>query len=302
MSKNQKALYHPKYWPFWFIIGLLWLFAKLPYRILLKIGAKTGNVIRWVSPKSRKIAEINLQLCFPELTPAERENLLKKNFESMGISLFEMALAWWAPPRKIQALAHVQGGEHLEKALKKGKGVIFCSPHLLSLELSGRLYSLQQPFAVMYRPQKQLVLDKLARYYREQSYDRVIPREDLRGMLRYLKNNGIVWYTPDIDAGIRNSIFVPFFGINAATITMTARLVAISGAQVIPGIFYRREDGSGYDMCMEPALENYPTGDLEADTLRINQVLEEAIRRRPEQYLWSYKRFKTRPEGEPRFY
>lgn len=302
MSKKQKPLYHPKYWLFWLIIGFLWLLAKLPYRVLLKMGAGMGNMIRCTSTKTRKIVEINLQLCFPELAPAERENLLKKNFESMCIALFEMALAWWAPGRKLQSMRHVHGLEHLENALKKGKGVIFCSAHFLSLELCGRLFSLKTPFAVMYRPQKQPVLDKLARYYRAKFYERVIAREDLRGMLKYLKSNGVVWYTPDIDGGLKNSIFLPFMGVEAATITMTARLATISGAEVVPIFCYRRDDGSGYDICIEPALENYPTGDVEADTLRINQIIETAIRKKPEQYLWQYKRFKTRPEGETRFY
>jgi KDO2-lipid IV(A) lauroyltransferase len=302
LDKSSHSVYHPKHWPVWFLVGLCRLLILLPYPTLIKTGRWMGHQIARFSGKARKTTAINLKLCFPELSPEERETLLKKNFESVGIAVLEMCLAWWGSDSKLRGLCHVHGREHLEKALQKGKGVIFCSAHLLTVEIAGRLLIPEIPFTVMYRPQKNLVLDKLAYYHRKKMYKNIIARDDLRGMLKCLKANKVIWYSPDVDAGVKNSIFVPFFGISAATVTATTRLTEISRAAVVPIFFYRRDDGLGYDICIEPMLENYPSGNVEQDTLRINQVLETAIRKKPEQYLWQYKRFKTRPAGEKRFY
>jgi Kdo2-lipid IVA lauroyltransferase/acyltransferase len=306
MSKKRnlstRSAYHPKYWIIWLLVGLFRLILFLPYPVLLKLGHGIGHMLLRFSGKSEKTARINLALCFPELSLAERETLLRKNFESAGIAVFEMGLAWWGSESKLRHLGHIHGMKHLEQALQKNKGVIFCGAHFLTLELIGRLLIPHLPFAVMYRPQKNPVLDKLAYYYRKKMYQKIIARDDLRGMLKWLKANKIVWYTPDIDAGLKNSIFVPFFGIQAASITATSRLAEISQAVVVPIFYYRRDNESGYDICIEPALENFPSGSLEQDTLRINQIIETAVRKKPEQYLWQYKRFKTRPNGEQRFY
>jgi len=157
-------------------------------------------------------------------------------------------------------------------------------------------------FAVMYRPAKNKVFDALAYHYRKNLYAKIIARHDLRGMLTWLKANQVIWYTPDVDAGTKNSVFVPFFGVPAASITATTRLADMTQAAVMPIFFYRRDDFSGYDICIEPMLENFPSGNIEHDTLRINQIIETAVRKKPEEYLWQYKRFKTRPNNEKRFY
>ncbi len=298
-----KGLLHPRQWPVWLAVGLLWLLAQLPYRWLLKLGEGiVGKLLYHFSSKARRTAETNLALCFPELTAVQRKNLLKQNFAATGISLLETALAWWGKEQRLCHLLKVHGMEHLEQALAKGNGVILCSAHFMSLELAGRLLAMQQPFAVIYRPQKNILLDKLAKRYRQKIYQRIIARGDLRSMLKYLKHKGVVWYTPDIDAGLNNSVFVPFFNIPAATITATSRLAQLSQAQVIPTFPFRRQDGTGYDIYMHAPLTHYPSGDSEQDARRLNQIIETAIEQAPEQYLWQYKRFKTRPLGEKRFY
>jgi KDO2-lipid IV(A) lauroyltransferase len=293
---------HPRYWPLWLALGLLRLLNHLPYTTQMKWGRKLGRLMLPLSTKMRHIAEVNLQLCFPEKTPAEREQLLQKNFESAGMTFFETGLAWWGNDKKFDSLLRVHGREHLERALQKGKGVIFCSAHFMCLELCGRLLSKELSFSVMYRPQKNPVLDLLVKRARKRYYESTIAREDLRGMLRALKKNTIVWYSADIDAGEKNSVFVPFFGVPAATITATSRLAKISGAEIVPVFFYRRHDDSGYDLYIDPALQNYPTDDEKQDALRMNQIIEQAVLKKPEEYLWQYRRFKTRPHGEPRFY
>lgn len=292
----------PRFWPIWLILGLLRLIVLLPIKWQLQIGRSLGQFLSYLPTKMRSTTEVNLALCFPELSVAERTALLRKNFESVGMGAIETALGWWAPNAKLSHLAHITGAEHLAAALKKGKGVIFCSAHFTTLEVIGRLFALQFPIAVMYRPQKNALVEEITRKSLQKHYLKVIAREDIRGMLRCLKQNIPIFYTPDVDAGAINSVFVPFFGISAASITATSRYAKMSGASVIPSFFYRRADNSGYDIVLQPAIADFPSENLEQDITRINQIIETAIRRCPEQYLWQYKRFKTRPNDEKRFY
>jgi len=297
-----KPLLKPRYLLSWTLVGLLRLFAFLPYGVLMHLGKTLGYLLSFFPSRIKDTTQINLALCFPELSLIEQKKLLKKNFISVGIGVMETALAWFAPTKKLAHLGHIQGLEYVHQAIAEGKGAILVSPHFTTLQISGRLLSLKQPFAVVYRRQKNPVINYVTEKNLNKYYCRTIPRGDLRSMLRCLEENIPVWYTPDVDAGLRNSIFVPFFGIQAATITTTSRLAKRSGAKTIGAFFYRRDDFSGYDLVGEPIFENFPSEDLDKDTAYINQVLENAIRKRPEQYIWQYKRFKTRPLGERKFY
>jgi Kdo2-lipid IVA lauroyltransferase/acyltransferase len=297
-----KKLLKPKYWPIWLLFGLLRAFALLPYSIAIKLGAALGYLLGLLPLEIKHCTNVNLALCFPELSLENREILLKKNFISVGIGVIETAFAWFASPKKLAHLGHFEGVDQLHAALSTGKGAILISPHLTTLQIAGRLSCFKQPFAVVYREQKNPVVNYIMERRLKQYYLNTIPKGNLREILRCLKNNIPIWYTPDIDAGLKNSIFVPFFGVPAATITATTRLAKKSDAAVIPIFFYRRENGSGYDIIVKPRLENFPTNDLTKDTQTINKILEDGIREKPEQYIWQYKRFKTRPAGEKRFY
>ena len=303
MNIMDIRLFSPRHWPCWLgLASLRGLVILLPYPWLLYLGRICGHVLYRVASKARHTSQINIDLCFPNLSFSQKQRLLSDCFTSMGIGLFETAMAWWAPVKRLKPLVKIHGMEHIKTALQKGKGVIMVGAHFTTLEIVGRLFALHQPFAVVYRRQKNPVLDLLNQYYLQRHYHTAIAREDVRGILRSLKNNIPVWYTPDVDAGIKNSVFVPFFNIPAASVTATARFAKLSHTSIIPVSFYRREDGTGYDIIFQPPLENYPSNDLTIDTACINQVLETAIRNKPEQYLWSYKRFKTRPPGEARLY
>lgn len=303
MHNDLLRLLAPRYWPYWLLLGILRLLVMLPYKTQLHFGKWLGRLLVHVPSKSRATASINLKLCFPKLSEEERQQHLQKNFEAVGMAFFETALGWWGTTKRLRAIPfEIIGLEHLQFALQKGKGVMLCSPHLTSLELVGRLLTLQIPIAVMVRPQKKALLEYIIRQARNKHYQQVVARSDIRGMLRALKNNIAVWYAADIDAGIKNSVFAPFFGILAATITATSRYAKISAAAVIPTFFYRRTDDKGYEIIFKPALDNFPSEQLEKDALDINQIFEDEIRQHPDQYLWQYKRFKTRPQGESRFY
>jgi KDO2-lipid IV(A) lauroyltransferase len=293
----------PRYWSVWLGLGLMKLMAVLPFRWQLAAGGRIGRLLGKIARRRRRIAAINLDLCFPELSPVERNTLLERHFAALGIGLFETAMAWWAPDEKLRGLARVDGAEHLERALAGGKGVILLTGHFTTLELGARFITWHQPFHAMYRSHKNPLYEAVMRRERERrSRFPPLPREDLRGLLRAFRKGRAVWYAPDQNHGPRNSVFVPFFGILACTITATSRLAALSGAAVVPYFPRRLEGAAGYEVVILPALEDFPSGDVTADTRRINEMLEHYVRRTPDQYLWVHRRFKTRPPGSPGVY
>jgi len=288
-------------WPTWLMLGSLWLAARLPRTLRLRLGNLIGRVIMRISRHRRHITEVNLQLCFPQLSEAEREAMLRHHFESAGMMLIEMAMSWWLPDRALQGIADVEGLEHLEQAQADGSAVILLGAHFTTLEIGTRLWTQAFHFNVMYREHKNPLIEAVMRRARERSFERAIKRDDVRGMLRSLKQGVPVWYAPDQNYGREHSVFAPFFGIPAATIGATSRLAKLSGAKVVPISYQRLGDGR-YRLYMEPALENFPSDDLQADATRINGVIERQVRETPAQYLWLHRRFKTRPEGEPGVY
>jgi KDO2-lipid IV(A) lauroyltransferase len=299
MSRHPYSI---RYWPTWGGLGLLWCLARLPYAWQLAIGRRIGKLFCRFSPRRRHIAATNLSLCFPELTAAAREQLLQEQFASMGIGVLEMAMSWWGTDRQLRKLTRLDGLEHLHSALDQGQGVILLSAHFTTLEIGGRLLSMVTPFHVMYRPHKNAAFEAMLQAARTRHFRKAIPRGDLRSMLRSLQENTPVWYAPDQDYGREQSIFVPFFGMRTASITATSRLARISKAAVVPFFQTRLPGAQGYQLTLYPALDNFPGDSIEADTARINRIIEARIREQPGQYLWAHRRFKTRPEGEPGVY
>ena len=303
MEKIKKSLLlNPIYWPAWCCLGLLWLITRLPYHWQLAIGSLLGKCLYLFPTKLKHITTTNLTLCFPELTHKQRNTLARKNFSSLGIGLIEAAMAWWLPDHKIHSLYKIYGLEYAEKAFEKGRGIILIGPHFTCLEIVGRLIRKQYSFAVMYRPHKKAFISFIHERFRKKHYVHYIPRNRIRGLLRALEDNMAIWYAYDIDAGYKHSVFAPFFGIPTASLTSAARIARLSHAAVIPVSFCRRHDNTGYDVMLSPPLENFPSENPVVDATRLNTILEEAIRNNPEQYVWQYKRFKTRPEGEERLY
>lgn len=300
--KKQLELLNPLYWPAWFGLGLLWLIGRLPYRCQLSIGKNIGRAVYFFPSKLKAITDVNIKLCFPQLSLDERNKLAKKNFESLGIGLIEAGMSWWTPASKLQQLFKVNGFEYAEEALAKGKGIILLGPHFTCLEMVGRLLGLKYSFAVMYRPHKKQFVNFIHERFRKKNYLRYIPRHRMRDLIRALNENMAIWYAYDVDGGKKRSVFAPFFGIQTASLTTVSRIAEMSGAAIIPIGFYRHDDEFRYEVNLYPPLENFPSGDLVEDARRLNETLEVAIREKPEQYVWQYKRFKTRPQGEARFY
>ncbi|MCW2098928.1 UNVERIFIED_ORG: KDO2-lipid IV(A) lauroyltransferase [Pseudomonas psychrophila] len=300
----RAAFFHPRFWLLWSGLGVLWLVVQLPYKVQLRIGRFLGACMFRVAGERRRIAARNLELCFPEKNAAERERLLKENFASTGIAFFEMAMSWWWAKPRLAKLAHVEGLEHLQQAQREGKGVILMAFHFTTLEIGAALLGQQHTIDGMYREHKNPLFDFIQRRGRERhNLDSLaVERDDVRGMLKLLRAGRAIWYAPDQDYGAKQSIFVPLFGIEAATVTATSKFAKLGKAQVVPFTQQRLADGSGYKLVIHPPLNDFPGESDEADCLRINQWVERAIRECPEQYLWAHRRFKTRPPGEPKLY
>jgi KDO2-lipid IV(A) lauroyltransferase len=301
-----RTIFHllsPQYWPAWFLLGVLWLVALFPHRISIRIGKLLGQFLFLLPTQMKQTTKTNLTLCFPELSYAEREALAKKNFISLGIAFIESAKAWWLPEHRLKNLCQIQGGEHLQAALQKGKGVILIAPHFTCLELVGRLLGQSYTFGVMYRVHKKPFISMLHALFRKKHYNTYIPSHQVRKLIRALNDNLPIWYAYDIDAGSkRNSVFAPFFEIETATLTTVSRIVKLTDAVVLPFNYFRSENNLNYEVIISPPLENFPGKNVLEDATRLNNILENAIRQHPEQYVWQYKRFKTRPHGQKRFY
>nr|WP_298169935.1 lipid A biosynthesis lauroyl acyltransferase [uncultured Pseudomonas sp.] len=298
----QAAFLHPRYWLLWLGLGLLWLLAQLPYPLLMRLGRGLGAVMHRFAGSRRKIAARNLELCFPELSADERAQLLRENFASTGMTFFEMAISWWWPAARLRKLGQIEGLEHIRQAEAEGQGVLLMAMHFTTLEMGGGLLGMQHGMYGMYRPHKNPLFDYVQRRGREQRLLGAIERDDVRGMLKLLRAGGVIWYAPDQDYGAQRSIFVPLFGVPAATVTATSKFARLGKARVIPFTQERLADGSGYRLTVHPPLADFPGESEEADCLRVNQWIEAAIRQHPEQYLWAHRRFKTRPPGETKLY
>ena len=300
----RAAFLSPRFWPLWLGLGVLWLIVQLPYAALLHIGRALGALMYRVAGERRRIAKRNLELCFPEKSAAERKRLLKENFASTGIAFFEMAMSWWWSKPRLARLAHVEGLDYLKQAQRDGHGVILMALHFTTLEIGAALLGQVQTIDGMYREHDNPVFDFVQRTGRERhnADATAIEREDVRAMLKVLRAGRAIWYAPDQDYGAKQSLFVPLFGIQAATVTATTKFARLGRALVLPFTQSRLADGSGYRLTIHPPLEDFPGESEEADCLRINQWVEREIRRQPEQYLWAHRRFKSRPEGEPKLY
>ena len=293
--------WRPKYWANWLGIGLLRLIARLPFDWQLGLGTTLGQLAYWLAADRKHIAETNIRLCFPNLTAAQQKNLVQQIFRNNGRGIIETGFAWTGRVAQLQGRIQFSGLEHLQQAVAEGNGVMLLGMHFSTLDLCGAALAREVPFDVMYRRNKNALLESVMREGRIRNFPSAIERSDVRTVVRSLKAGHVVWYGPDQDYGRKHSVFAPFFGIEAASITATARIVQMTSAAVI--LFsHRRTDDNQYVIELSEPLKDFPTGNKVSDATRINQLVEEAIRKAPDQYWWVHRRFKTRPEGETRPY
>ncbi len=302
MSPRWLRLLAPRYWPTWIALGALRLLALLPFRVQLALGRALGALLRHLPVRFVDIARRNILLCLPELRGEEREQLLGRHFESLGIALLEIAQAWWSPPERLAKLAQVEGCEHVRTALSRGRGVILLTAHFTPLEIGGRILSGLFPINILYRPTKNEALAYMQSQCRCRNGGRAIRRDDIRSMVAALKNNECVWFAPDQSYRKKGAEMVPLFGIPAATNTATSRIARMTGAAVLPYFVERLPGARGYRLRILPPLENFPSDSPSADAERFHRLIEAQVRAVPDQYLWIHRRFKGLGADYPDYY
>ena len=227
---------------------------------------------------------------------------MRLSFISLGISVFETGLAWWAKRDYLRRHCSVEGLEHLEAAITRGNGVILLTGHFTTLEIGGILMALYQPINAIYKKAHNTMFNDFMVHYRSRHLQHVIDNKNIRAFIKGLKNAEVTWYAPDQDTVGKNTVYTPFLGGVASTLTSASRLCNLTNAAVVPFYPVRLGSGKGYKLIIKPALKNFPGTDKTEDSARINQAIENMVRTCPEQYAWIHKRFKHRPKGEKPIY
>ncbi len=298
MIKNN--FYHPKYFPTWILVFLMRLSVFLPFSTQVFFGKIIGKLLYPIMSELRKVAYTNISNCFPEKRQSQVTTMVKRNFEAVGISFFETANAYYASDSKIKKTLTIENEYFFTNALKKEGGIILLCSHFMPLMLGSRALLIKHKIANVYRPQNNKMFDQIMVNGYQKNGAVMIKNTDTRSIVKALSNSLPIWYAPDQDLGINNSIFAPLFGIQTATASATARLAKNNNTRVIPYSFVRTDQG--YKMTFQEPLDNYPSGDAFNDAKITNKILEKQILKNPEQYLWIHRRFKTRPEGESDLY
>ena len=299
---GKRPGFAPRNWSGWVLVSLLWWLGKFPVRVGLLFTAPIGALAYRLMGRRVAVAKRNIERCFPELPEPEVEELLKANFRSLARTVFETAWCWGMSRKRFQPMAEIEGLEHLLEAEEAGKGVLLVTNHMTCLEIGGRVSSEAAPVTGVYRPLKNEVVEWYQNRGRLRYARAMVSKREMRSVIRYLRDGGILWYAPDQDFGPSQSIFVPFFGIQTATLEATYKLVALTDCAVVPMFPEFNPTTKKYLLRILPPLTDFASGGAYADLAKLNAVMEEQIRRVPDQYWWIHRRFKTRPQGEEPFY
>jgi KDO2-lipid IV(A) lauroyltransferase len=283
------------------VFGFMWLVHLLPLPLLAMLGNAVGAVAFWLIPERRLVTRTNLQKCFPQMPEDEREALARRHFRAFCRSFIDRGVLWWSPAERIRAMVRLEGVEHLRAYPEKR--VILFAPHFVGLDAALSRISLDYPLAMMYSRQKDARFEELLYRGRTRFGGHMFPRQaGLKEAFAAIAAGKLYYYLPDLDHGPKRAVFVPFFGVPAATVTALAYIARTSGAAVMPCVTRMLPGGEGYVVRFHPAWTDFPSGDDTADARRMLAFVEERVLEMPEQYFWLHKRFKTRPPGEARFY
>ena len=294
----ESRLLHPRHWPSWVAVGLLRLISALPFAAKIIAGTILGEVAYYLARHRRNVVETNVSLCFPELTGAKKRKLVKSTLRQNGIGFFEIAWAWWVKPESLDEKFDIDGFEHLHAAQEGGSGVLLIGAHFTHLDLAGLMINRVADIDAIYRRNNNPVFEYVITKGRQKAFRNVLERSDMRKVVKKLREGRVVWYSPDQDHGRRHSVFAPFFGVAATTVTAGTRLLKLGKARPVFLYHYRDTETNRYRIVFRPAPESLPTGDDAMDARLINQMIEQGIRQQPDQYMWVHRRFKTRPDGE----
>ncbi len=283
-------------------LALIWLLHWLPLPVLAVLGRCAGRLLYGLARERRQVVLTNLRLCFPELRDDQRTALARRHFAAFGRSLLEHGILWWGSHERVLRLVRIEGLQHWQAVA--GRPVILLAPHFVGLDMGGIRLGAEYRVVSVYSQQKNPAFDAIlyrgrTRFVMPELFSR---QQGIRPVVRAMRQGLPFYYLPDMDFGERDSLFVPFFGVPAATISALARIARLAGAVVVPAVTRQLPGAQGYELRFYPAWEHYPGDDDSADARRMNAFIEERVREMPEQYYWLHKRFKTRPPGEARFY
>jgi len=283
-------------------LGIVWLLRLLPLSMLAPVGRGLGFLFYLLGRRRREIALTNLRLCFPQRSESERRRTARAHFQAFGRSVLEHGILWWSSKERVQRLVRIEGIEHWRAVA--GRPVIWLAPHFIGLDMGGVRIATEWAGCSMYRQQSNPVMDHALLQGRTRFIaQRLFARKDgVRPLVRAMREGLPFYYLPDQDFGPRDSVFVPFFGVPAATVTGLSRIARVAGAVVVPAVTRQLAGADGYVLTFYPAWQNFPSDDDERDAKRMNAFIEERVLEMPEQYLWMHRRFKTRPAGEASVY
>jgi len=303
-SKSCKDFKAPRYWPSWFGFLLARLISVWPLPFVAFVGAFLGEILFIIIPSRRRITMRNISACFPELTPFQVWRLARRNYRAMSQAIFDTAISWWSSDRRLARLTRYTNREVYDQALEGDRPIILLMGHFIVMEVGGLALSMERPLIDIYKAPSNEVAHLLAVHGLNRSgFATLVEKsEGLKPVIRAMRDGEPLCYLPDQDQGSANSVFVPFFGIPAATLNLLGKLARSTNAVVIPCFARQLSWGRGYEVLFKAPLVDFPVGDDVEDATRMNQVIEDAVREMPDQYFWVHKRFKTRPEGEPDFY
>ena len=308
-APRLRQLLAPRFWPAWIGVAAWRGFALLPLPVIDVAGTIFGELFYRLHGPRRRVALANLSACFPQMRDAERRRLARAHFHAFVTAALATPIAWFGSARRLRRLVRFSGNEHIERVLAMKRPIVFLAPHFVALDLGGLALHLKyveqfaNGYVTMYRGPTSRLFDYQIRRGRLRFGGRLVERrEGIKPVLRELRQGTPFYYLPDQDAGRRGTVFAPFFGVPAATLSALSRVARMTNAVVIP--FYTRllPGGRGFEAIVRPPFANFPSGDDVADAVRMNAEIEEGVRMMPAQYFWVHKRFKTRPEGMASIY
>lgn len=287
---------HPRYWATWLGIGIMRIFSLLTWKGQQRLGRYIGLLAFYLVKSRRRVAQINIDLCFPELNQTQRDVMLKEHFEHNGKGFVELGTAWWMSTKRYKQLSTLHGEEHLNKALAEGS-VLLLGVHFTSLESAGRALNAHgYKFQCMYKPAKEPLFNAFMCAKRRSYLAALVSNREGKLFSHSLKQGLLSWYAPDQSFN-RSVVHAPLFKQNTTTLTSTSNIAAYAEAQVLPMFCIRSADGEGYEVHILPPLKNFPSGDQYADACNVNAATEEMINYAPAQYLWGHRRFKHMQDG-----
>lgn len=284
------------------LLGVMWLLHWLPLPVLGRLGETIGALLFATMRSRRRIALTNLSLCMPSLPESERRKIARRHFQGYARSIVERSVLWWAPEQRLRRLLVVEPNMPLD-LMQSGPTILLC-PHFVCLDVAGVAVALETSACSIYTRQQNQVFDDALRKGRQRfrPVQLVSRAEGVKPIIRAMRQGLPFFMLPDMDFGVKDAEFVPFFGIPAATLTAPARIAAATGAKVIPVIATFLPNYRGWKVTFYPSWDNYPGTDLVEATRRMNAFIEERVLEAPAEYFWAHKRFKTRPSGAPGFY